>query len=512
MGEVNRERIGPRSRLFLLSVCGLVIFACFALLISMALDPTLRLLYNVKGATYGGPLTWLGRWLNLAGLSHSGSTILYVCLMVVLTLAYLGALYLVRDDGRVRITVIIAGGFLLFALLFVFIPPLLSRDIYSYAFGGRSITVYHANPYLLKPVSHPNDVLYPLIGWRHQPSVYGPIFNYLSFIVCKVAGNNIAANVLGFKVLAFLFYAASLPLVYALARRVSPGRENLALAIAAWNPLLLLHILGAGHNDPLMFFFVLLGLYLCRLDYPVWGLVSVVLAVMVKATAALALLPYLVFFLRGARGKLVTRVLEAGAAVIVLPVLLYLPFWKGFRIFDATRRLSGMVSYSSVPTLAKDVLRRILSGLGIAKASATSLSNTLVHLFFLALLAAIVLALLWKVRDYRTMVLSTGGILLALFLTSGYILPWYLGLGLMVCAISGWNATTGSTVAASCVFLLYRIPITQAVIHHRPLLHVSYRPVFYLSIPLAVILITWLILGKPFSGLRRASPGGETTG
>jgi hypothetical protein len=82
----------------------------------------------------------------------------------------------------------------------------------------------------------------------------------------------------------------------------------------------------------------------------------------------------------------------------------------------------------------------------------------------------------------------------------------------MVCAVSGWNATTGSTVAASCVFLLYRIPITQAVIHHRPLLHVSYRPVFYLSIPLAVILITWLILGKPFSGLRRASPGGETTG
>jgi len=501
LGEVNRERIEPRLRLFLLSVCGLVIFACFALLISMALDPKLRLLYNVKGATCGGPLTWLGRWLNLGGLSHSGLAILYVCLMVILALAYLGALYLVRKDGRVRITVIIAGGFLLFALLFIFIPPLLSRDIYSYAFEGRSMTVYHANPYLLKPASHPNDVLYPLIGWINQPSVYGPIFNYLSFIVCKAARDNVAANVLGFKVLAFLFYAASLPLVYALARRVSPGRENLALAIAAWNPLLLLHILGGGHNDPLMFFFVLLGLYLCRLDYPVWGLVSVVLAAMVKATAALVLLPYLVFFLRDARGKLVTRVLEAGAAVVVLPVLLYLPFWKGFAIFDATRRLSGMVSYSSVPTLAKDVLARILSGLGIAKASATSLSNTLVHLFFLALFTAILLALLWKVRDYRTMVLSTGGILLAWFLTSGYVLPWYLGLGLMVCAVSGWNATTGSTVAASCVFILFRIPTAQIA--------GEYKPVLYLSIPFAIILITWLILGKPFSGLRQASPGGE---
>lgn len=98
MGERAFERIGPRSRLFLLSLCGTVVFFCFALLVSMALNPKLHILYNTKGAAYGGPLTWLGRWLNLEGLSSSGRTVLYISLMVILNLAYLGALYLIRRD------------------------------------------------------------------------------------------------------------------------------------------------------------------------------------------------------------------------------------------------------------------------------------------------------------------------------------------------------------------------------------------------------------------------------
>lgn len=508
MGEENRERIGPGLRLFILLICGLVVFLCFALLVSMALNPKITMAYNTKGATYSGPLTWLGRWLNLGGLSGTGRHALYILLMVLLNLAYFAAAFLARKDRRLSTTVLIVGGFLLFSLLFLFIPPLLSRDVYSYTFYGRAMTVHHANPFLAKVISYPRDVIYPFVGWKETASVYGPLFNYLSFIVCRVAGNNIPANVLGFKVLSFFFYAASLPLVYAVSRRVSPGRENLALVIAAWNPLLLLHLIGGGHNDSVMFFFALLGFYLYRRGYPVWGLVSMVLAVMVKMTAALALLPYLVFFLRDQRGKVVPRVLESAAAVVVIPVLFYFPFWNGFSIFNATGKVLRMSSSSSIPTLAKDVLTKLLSAMGLAKTTAGSLSTSLAHVFFLGLFVAITLALLWKVRDYRSMVLSTAGIFLAWILTASYLLPWYLAMGIMVCAVAGWNATTACTIAASSIFTLYKVPTTPTT---HLLLHQGgkAKPLLYLSIPLAIILIAWLILGKPFSGLRWAKPGRE---
>jgi alpha-1,6-mannosyltransferase len=511
LGEGDSERIGQGLRLFLVAMCGLLIFFGFALVVSMALNPKLEMVYNVRGASYGGPLTVLGRWLNLVGLSDNSRATLYTCLIVIMNLAYFGALYLIRKDRRKRTTLLIAGGFILVSLLLLFIPPMLSRDIYSYSFYGRAMTVYHANPFLVKPISHPHDVLFPLIGWRFQPSDYGPLFNFLSFVISKAAGNNIASNVLGFKVFALVFYAASLPLVYTLTRRISPGRENLALAIAAWNPLLLLHMIGGGHNDSAMVFFVILGLLLYKKDHAVWGLISVVLAVMVKAVAALALLPYLVFFLRDQRGKVIPRVAEAAACVIVIPALFYLPFWKGLAIFKPLRKVFGMSSLSSVPTLARYVLTRILSAIGLASATAASMSKTLTHVFFLGFFAALVLALLWKVRDYRSMLLSTAAILLAWFLTSGYILPWYLMLGLLICAVSGWNATTGSTIAASSVFSLYRLPPMHAA-HAAHIAQTTSntgttKPSFLLSVPFTIILVAWLILEKPFSNLRRVRGG-----
>lgn len=73
---------------------------------------------------------------------------------------------------------------------------------------------------------------------------------------------------------------------------------------------------------------------------------------------------------------------------------------------------------------------------------------------------------------------------------------------LSLCGTSS-TATTGSTVAASCVFLLFRIPTAQIA--------AKYEPVLYLSVPFVVILIVWLILEKPFSGLWWVKAESETT-
>lgn len=450
--------LGPRGRLVLLTLAGGFMSAAFWVLMSLALNPELNLVHNVQDAGYAGPLTWPGRLLHLEAMTAEERTWAYIFIMVVLTASYIAAVYLVRRDRRRNVTFVLGGFFVLFALLFVFAPPFQSQDVYSYAFHGRAMTVYHSNPYLLLPIARRSDILYPLIGWRNNASVYGPAFNFLAYIVTRVAGNSVVSNALGFKVLAVAFYAACLPVVYNLTRRVSPGRENFALAVSAWCPILVIHICGGGHNDSIMVFLVLAGFLLYRKDHAFLGLLLVLLAVMVKMSAGLALLPYLVLYVRDKRARPLRRLASAVLAVVAVPALLYIPFWDGTRIFKSTREAAKLYSYSSVPNLIGYYARRFLAGVGVNGSRAESLVNPVVQILFLGLFAALVIYLLSRVRDFRSMILATAAISLVWFFTSLYILPWYLALGLMAAAVSGWNALSWAYIATSSIFSLYHVP------------------------------------------------------
>ena len=132
---------------------------------------------------------------------------------------------------------------------------------------------------------------------------------------------------------------------------------------------------------------------------------------------------------------------------------------------------------------------------GLGGANAASAVDLPVKVFFLALFVVISVVLLARVKDFHSMVISTAGIALVWFLTSGYILPWYLAPGLSVAVIAGWNATTGSVLNASVVFTLWRIP------HSCVGLSDGLGSVLYLSVPFSIILIVWLLLERPFPGL-----------
>lgn len=479
--------LDPRARVWLLGLLGALSFTAYWVFVSMALNPKLSLAFNVKGAEYGGPLTWPSRWLHLAGISDDLRTRLFIFLMAALSLMWLGAIYLVRKDNRRSLALIIVAAFGAFALLFVFGPSFLSRDVFSYSFYGRSMSVYHSNPYLLVPAARQHDILYPLAGWKNNASAYGPVFNYLSFAITRLAGDNIAANVLGFKLLAFLSYAACLPLVYSLARRVSPGKENMALAISAWCPVLVIHFLGAGHNDALMVALLLGGYLLYRKGYLLPGIAVVLLAVMVKVVAVLALVPLLLLYVRDKRGVPLKRLLEAGTMVIVVPLVLYLPFLHGLEIFKTTARMSKLYSKSSVPSLLSLEYKKLLTHGGMAATKATQVANARVQLFFLVVFAIAAIVLLSKVKNYRSMVACSASLCLAWFLTSSYVLPWYLAMGLMLAAVAGWNLTTATLIGASAVFSLWRMPKPSTGGYHG-------EATLYIALPFLLLLLGWFTI------------------
>lgn len=462
----------PSARRGLLILLGGASFICYWLLMSIALNPKLQIVYSVKGATYGGPLVWPSRWFHLATLPALTRMWLFMFLVIALTLMWLAAIYVVRKDSSRGTALIIGGAFLLFALLFVFGPTFQSKDVFSYIFHGRAMSVYHSNPYLLIPHARTGDVFYPLIGWKFNASVYGPVYNFISYAITKVAGNSVAANVLGFKVMTFAFYAACLPMVHWLTRRLTPGKENMALLITACCPILVMHTLGGAHNDIIAVAVVLAGYILYRKGYLLSGIAIVMVAVMVKIVAVFALAPMLVLYVRDKRGAPLKRVIAAGAACVGVAVLLYLPFLKNLKIFKTTSHMSGMYSASSIPRVFTWLYAKVFGSGGAASSRLQLTANSRVHLVFLGIAGILGILLLLGVKDYRSMTLCAGSLVLVWFLTSTYVVPWYLALGLALAALTGWNATTGALVAAATIFTLYPM-------------------VGHLGVPLLVVLVIW---------------------
>jgi hypothetical protein len=179
----------------------------------------------------------------------------------------------------------------LWALPFLVVPPLGSRDVYSYACQGY-LYVHGLNPYEFGVGSLPCpwlEAVSPI--WRDTAAPYGPLFLLISAGVVRLGGDSLVGVVLAFRLVALVGLAAVALGLPVLARRcgVPAGR---ALWIALAGPLVGAHLLAGPHNDTVMIGLVVAGLAVAAADRlrprgVGWGVAGVLLglAVAVKVTA-----------------------------------------------------------------------------------------------------------------------------------------------------------------------------------------------------------------------------------
>lgn len=494
---------GPMATSAVLACLGVASGLLYWTLISISLDPALGIVHGMRDATCTGPLTWPASFLRVTGTGPEMAQAAYIILIVLLSGLWYAGIHIVKRERGHAATAVIACGFAVFATLLVLAPVFQSSDIFNYVFGGRAMSVYRSNPYTLLPSMRPHDPFYGLIAWKDAASVYGPIFSYLSCLLTRIAGNSVTANVICFKVMAALSYAACLPLVYHLARRVSPGRENQALMLGAWCPLLLLHIPGGAHNDMLAVTLVLGGYLLYRKGHLLWGLALVALALDVKLTAGLALVPLLVLYIRDRCGVPLNRLALGSltcAAAVAVP---YAGLWRGSRTFESTGKVASLYSASSVPDLFRQPLERLLTAKGVSPATADTIARGSIRLVFLVVFLVGAFVLLRRVTDFGSMARAAAALALLWLLTSTYVLPWYATLGVMLVSFSAWNLTTVMTLGAATVLLLYRLPLSGEP---------GGGATLYIALPLLLIAAGWALLGALTRATRARSAFNGTDG
>lgn len=383
------------------------------------------------------PSPSMSKWLMGLG-SPLGYKLFLICLLI-FTCAYAGLVVL---SSRVSTRMAIALVCTLSAIVVV-APILISTDVFSYIAYARMVGLHGANPYLHGPVAIYNDPIYKYVGgdWLTATTAYGPLYTLISL---PVAPLGLIASVWGMKIEALLSVAAALMFTWRSARALDMNPVP-ALIIVGANPLWVIYGLGGAHNDLMMIAFMMAAVSLMLARREAGAGASIVAGAFVKATAV-ALLPFMVLSRRSWR-------LVAGAVLgaVVFAALGFALFGvHGADLFEVLTRDSSYVSSDGFPTQFAHLL---------GKPGVFPVDHTLLK----AGLVVVVLYLMWRTWRGYSWIAASGWALLAIVVTSPWLLAWYTLWPLPLAVISRERRLLVATLLIQGLYIVHQLSPLFAV-------------------------------------------------
>jgi len=315
-------------------------------------------------------------------------------------------------------------------------PILLSTDVFSYIAYARMGVEHGVNPYLHGPIAIVHDPVYRYVGqdWKHVATAYGPLYTLLSY---PLAPLGLKGALWAMKLEALLASAGTLALTWrcARARALNPVAAILAVGV---NPLYVIYGLGGAHNDLIMLLLMMAAVSLTFAGRDAAAAVAVVAGALVKVTVAV-LLPFMILA-RRSRAQL----LGAAAALGVGALIAYAAFGvHGVDLVAALNRDAAFVSTDSFPT----EIAHLFGKPGVFPVD---------HDLLKAGLVVIVLHLLWRTWRGYDWVAASGWTLLAIAVTSTWLLAWYILWPLPLAVIARDRRLLIATLAVQALFIVHQ--------------------------------------------------------
>ncbi len=370
-------------------------------------------------------------WLSGIGVRLGYRTFLIALLCF--TVAYAMLLGLAGQISK-RWAIVLVG----ILQLVVFVGPvLISTDVFSYIAYARMGVEHSINPYTHGPIAIVHDPVYQYVGkdWKHVATAYGPLYTLLSY---PLAPLGLKGALWGMKLEALLAGAGTLALTWRCARVREINPVGALLAVGA-NPLWVIYGLGGAHNDLIMTLFMMAAVSFSLVGRDAPAAASVVAGALVKATVA-ALLPFMIL----SRRKL-APVLGALAALVLAALVGYAAFGiHGIDLVAALNRDAAFVSTDSFPT----ELAHLVGKPGVFPIDHDLLKGALVLIVFY---------LLWRTWRGYDWVAASGWTLLAISVTSTWLLPWYTLWSLPLAVVVRDRRLLAATLAVQALFIVHQL-------------------------------------------------------
>jgi hypothetical protein len=342
------------------------------------------------------------------------------------------------------------------ALPVLVMPPLFSRDVYSYVAQGEMIT-RGFNPYVHGPsvlgTGRTLSLVDPL--WRHARAPYGPAWERLSGAIVHLARHDVLAALVGFRAVALVGVVLIAIGVAALARAM--GRDQaVAFALAVLNPLVLLVLLGGAHNDALMLGLLVVGCAAARHNHVMMGLALCVLAGEVKIPALIGVVFIGWWWSEAASsGRRVPRMAIALSTAAGLTALVSALSGLGWRWLGGLSDPGVVVSWLDPASAVGLTLSHLVGLLGGGAHSGAFVGGArAAGLVLAALISVALIAHSRRIGDIGAL----GWSLLAFVVFGPVIWPWYETWGFVFLAVVAEAWTLRIVLAFSAVACFADVP------------------------------------------------------
>ena len=301
-----------------------------------------------------------------------------------------------------------------------------------------------------------HDPVYPYVGhdWLHVATAYGPIYTLLSY---PLAPLGLEGALWAMKLEAVLASAGTLALTWRCAKARGLDPVWAILAVGA-NPLYVIYGVGGAHNDLIMMLAMMAAVSLTLANGSAarageaslspagrsWrreasAAAIVVTGALVKATVAV-LLPFMII----ARRRL-APILGALAALALGALIGYAAF--GVHGIDVVAALNRDAAFVSTDSFATEIAH-LFGKPGVFPVD---------HDLLKALLVLIAAHLMWRTWRGYDWVAAAGWTLLAISVTSTWLLAWYILWPLPLAVISRDRRLLAATLAVQALFILHQV-------------------------------------------------------
>ncbi len=339
-------------------------------------------------------------------------------------------------------------------------PPLFSRDVYSYAAQGEMVS-RGINPYVHTPSVLGGGSFLGLVDplWRHSPAPYGPAWERLSGWIVNLSGHDVLATVVGFRCAALVGVALIAWGVPALAESVGRSR-SVAFALAVLNPLVLLVLLGGAHNDALMLGLLVAGCAVARRNHVLLGLVLCALAAEVKVPALIGAV-CIGWWWGGSGASWGRRLSRVAAAVLIsagLMAVVSAVSGLGWRWLSGLSNPGTVVSWLDPMTAVGLSMGHGVGALGYGGHTGAFVSGARAAGLVLAAVVSVGLIARWQ----RVGELEALGWSLLVFVVLGPVVwPWYETWGFVILAVVAEGWTLRLLLFLSAVACFADVPAAQ---------------------------------------------------
>jgi hypothetical protein len=434
LAHVRSERWVP----VLATVCGLLLVAAAAeIVIDAAAGPSPVV---PKSPQLAGWLGGLGERLGYRG---------FLIALLISLAAYAGLAALARRFHTHAISKRWAIVLVAALQLIVFVGPImLSTDVFSYVAYARMGVEHGLNPYTHGPVAIVHDPIYRYVGhdWDRVATAYGPLYTLLSY---PLAPLGVVGALWGMKLEALLASAGTLALTWRCAR--ARGFDPVAaILVVGANPLYAIYGLGGAHNDLIMMLAMMAAVSLVLASPPgrpaspsgrreAGAAALVVAGALTKATVAV-LLPFMIVSKRR-----LAPIAGTVAALVLGAAIGYAAFGiHGINIVAALNRDAAFVSTDSFA----NEIAHLLGKPGVFPVD---------HDLLKAALVLILVHLLWRTWRGYDWIAASGWALLAISVTSTWLLAWYILWPLPLAVVTRDRRLLVATLIVQGLFIAHQI-------------------------------------------------------